>query len=147
VEIMIEQVQPQNSRWLRGLRHRHDVRRDSFDIVPARLLRERLHVAERIILEVGDFGWHEGVDPSLGSHDVGEETGPVAVAWISVTVESAPIHGQLRWTASSSNSTTRYTSAIEPPYFATVGSDVISVNRSTIAQLRSIRKGPKIPRP
>lgn len=43
------------------------------------------------------------------------------------------IHCQLRWTASASNSTTRYTRAIEPAYFATIGSDVRSVNPSTIA--------------
>src|SRR4029077_5144034 len=71
-------------RWLRGLRHRHEVRRDCFDVLSARLLRERPHAAERIVLEVGDFGRHEAVDPSFGSHDVGEETGPVAVAWVNV---------------------------------------------------------------
>jgi len=46
----------------------------------ARFLRKRPHVADRIVLEVGDFGRHEAVDPSFGPHDVGEETGPVAVA-------------------------------------------------------------------
>ena len=31
-----------------------------------------------------NFGRHEAVDPSFGSHDVGEEAGPVAVAWVNV---------------------------------------------------------------
>ena len=84
VEIVVEQVQPQYVRWLGGLRHRDQVRRDGFDVLPARLLRKRLHAADRIVLEVGDFGRHEAVDPSFGSHDVGEETGPIAVAWVNV---------------------------------------------------------------
>jgi hypothetical protein len=84
VEIVVEQVQPQDIRWLRDLRHRHEVRRDGFDVLSARLLRERPHAADRIVLEVGDFGRHEAVDPSFGSHDVGEETGPLAVARVNV---------------------------------------------------------------
>jgi hypothetical protein len=32
VQIVVEQVQPQDIRWLRGLRHRHEVRRDGFDL-------------------------------------------------------------------------------------------------------------------
>ena len=35
VEIVVEQVQPQDIRWLRGLRHRHEVRRDGFDVFSA----------------------------------------------------------------------------------------------------------------
>nr|WP_197681329.1 hypothetical protein [Afipia sp. GAS231] len=84
VEIVVEQMQPQDIRWLRGLRHRHEVRRDGFDVLSVRLRRKRPHAADRIVLEVGDFGWHEAVDSSFGSHDVGEETGPVAVAWVNV---------------------------------------------------------------
>jgi len=84
VEIVVEQVQPQDIRWLRGLRHRHEVRRDGFDVPSARLLRKRPHAADWIVLEVGDFGRHEAVDPSFGSHDVGEVAGPVAVAWVNV---------------------------------------------------------------
>src|SRR3984893_6045359 len=84
VEIMVEQVQPQDIRRLRGLRHRHEVRRDGFDVLSARLLRKRSHAADRIVLEVGDFGRHEAVEPSFGSNDVGEEAGPVAVAWVAV---------------------------------------------------------------
>ena len=41
-------------------------------------------MADRIVLEVGDLGRHEAVDPSFGSDDVGEEAGPVAVAWVDV---------------------------------------------------------------
>ena len=66
VEIVVEQVQPQDIRGLRGLRHRHEVRRDGFDVLSARLLRKRPHAADRIVLEVGDFGRHEAVDPSFG---------------------------------------------------------------------------------
>ena len=69
---------------MRDLRHRHEVRRDGFDVLSARLLRKRPHATDRIVLEVGDFGRHEAGDPSFGSHDVGEETGPVAVAWVNV---------------------------------------------------------------
>jgi len=53
---------------LRGLRHRHEVRRDDFDILSARLLRKRPHAADRIVLEVGEFGRHEAVDPSFGAY-------------------------------------------------------------------------------
>ncbi len=67
VEIVIEQVQPQHIRWLRDLRHRDEVRRDGLDVLSAGLLRERLHEADRIVLEVGDFGRHEAVDPTSGS--------------------------------------------------------------------------------
>ncbi len=84
VEIVVEQVQPQDIRGLRDLRHRDDVRRDGFNVLSARLFRKRPHAADWIVLEVGDFGRHEAVDPSFGSHDVGEETGPVAVAWVNV---------------------------------------------------------------
>jgi hypothetical protein len=84
VEIVVKQVQPQDIRRLRGLRHRHEVRRDGFDVLSARLLRKRAHAADRIVLEVRNFGRHEAVDPSFGSHDVGEETGPVAVARVNV---------------------------------------------------------------
>ena len=77
-------MQPQDIRWLRDVRHRHEVRRDGFDVFSAWLLRERPHAADRVVLEVGDFGRHETVDPSFGSHDVGEETGPVAVARVNV---------------------------------------------------------------
>src|SRR5208282_6459546 len=84
VEIVVEQVQPQDIYWLGGLRHRNEVRRDGFDVLSARLLRKRPHAADRIVLEVGHFGRHEAVDPSFRSHDVGEETGPVAVAWVNV---------------------------------------------------------------
>ena len=65
---------------MRGPRHRHEVRRDGFDVLSALLLRKHPHAADRIVLEVGNFGRHEVVDPSFGSHDVGEETAPVAVA-------------------------------------------------------------------
>jgi hypothetical protein len=84
VKIVVEQVQPQDIRWFRHLRHRHEVRRDGFDVLSAQLLCKRPHAADRIVLEVGDFGRHEAVDPPFGSHDVGEETGPVAVAWVNV---------------------------------------------------------------
>jgi len=57
-------VQPHDIRWLRGLRQRDEVRRDGFDVLSARLLRERPHAADRIVLEVGDFSRHEAVDPS-----------------------------------------------------------------------------------
>ena len=70
-EIVVEQLQPQDIRWLRGLRHRHEVHRYDFDVLSVRLLRQRLHATDRIVLEVGDFGRHEAVDPSFGSHDVG----------------------------------------------------------------------------
>ncbi|HEV8106912.1 MAG TPA: hypothetical protein VGP97_05250, partial [Burkholderiales bacterium] len=50
----------------------------------ARLFRKRLHAANRIVLEVSDFGRHEAVDPSFGSYGVGEEAGPLAVAWVNV---------------------------------------------------------------
>ena len=43
-----------------------------------------LYTADRIVLEVGDFVRHEAVDSSFGSHDVREETGPVAVARVDV---------------------------------------------------------------
>jgi hypothetical protein len=69
---------------LRDLRHRDEVRRDGFDVFSARLLRECLHAAELIFHYSGDFGRHEAVDPSFGSHDVGEEARPIAVAWINV---------------------------------------------------------------
>jgi hypothetical protein len=68
---------------LRDLRQRYEVRRDGFDVVSARLLRERLHAADWIVLEVSDFRRHEAEDPPFGSHDVGEETGPVAFAWVN----------------------------------------------------------------
>jgi hypothetical protein len=84
VQIVVEQVQPQDIRWLGYLRHRHKVRGDDFDVLSAWLLRKRSHVADRIVLEVGDFSRHEADNSSFGSHDVGEETGPVAVAWINV---------------------------------------------------------------
>src|ERR1700761_6280366 len=77
-------MQPQNLRWLRDLRQRDEFRRDGVDVLPAWLLRERSHQADRIVLEVRDFGRHEAVDPTFGSHDVGEETGPVAVARVNV---------------------------------------------------------------
>jgi len=92
VEIVVEQVQPQDVRWLRGLRHRHEVCRDGFDVLSARLLRKRLHAADRIVLEVGDFGRHEAEDPSLGSHDVGEQARPVAVAGVNVDDGGARIY-------------------------------------------------------
>lgn len=38
MEIGVEQVQPQHIRWLHGLRHRHEIRRDDFDVVSAWLL-------------------------------------------------------------------------------------------------------------
>jgi hypothetical protein len=41
MEIVVEQVQPQDVRWLRGLQYRDEVRRDGFDILSARLLRMR----------------------------------------------------------------------------------------------------------
>src|SRR5450755_3624588 len=85
-------MQPQDIRWLRGLRHRNEVRRDGFDVLSARLLRKRPHVADRIVLEVGHFGRHEAVDASFGSHDIGEETGPVAVAWVNVDDGGARIY-------------------------------------------------------
>jgi hypothetical protein len=84
VEIIVEQVQPKDIRSLHDFRYRHKVRRDGFDFLSARLLRKRPHAADRIVLEVGDFGRYEAVDPSLGSHDVGKEAGPVAVAWVDV---------------------------------------------------------------
>src|SRR6185369_10171709 len=74
------------------LLHRHEVRRDGYDILSARSLRKRADAADRIILEVGDFGRHEAVDPAFGSHDVGEETGPVAVAWVNVDDGGARIY-------------------------------------------------------
>jgi hypothetical protein len=76
---------------LGGLRHRHEVRRDDFDVLSARLLRERTHATDRIVLEVGDFGRHEAVDASFGSYDVGEEAGPVAVTWVNVDDDGARI--------------------------------------------------------
>jgi hypothetical protein len=79
MEIVIEQVQPKDICWLRDPQQRHEVR-DGSDVLSAWLLRERPHAADRVVLEVGDFGRHEAVDPSFGSHDVGEETSPVAVA-------------------------------------------------------------------
>jgi hypothetical protein len=75
VQIVVEQVQPQNVRCLCGLRHRHEVRRDGFDVLSAGLLRKRPHSANRVVLEMGDFGRHEAVDPSFGSHDVGNVGG------------------------------------------------------------------------
>src|SRR5690606_9234513 len=56
----------------------------SLDVLPPRLLRERPHAADRIVVEVGDFGRHEAVDPSFGFRDVGEDSGPVAVARVNV---------------------------------------------------------------
>jgi len=61
-----------------------EFRGDDFDVLSARLLRKHPHAADRIVLEVGHFGRHEAVDPSFGSHDIGEKTGPVAVAWVNV---------------------------------------------------------------
>lgn len=55
VEIVVEQVQPQDIRGLRDFRHRHEVRRNRLDVCPARLLRQRTHVADRIVLEVADL--------------------------------------------------------------------------------------------
>jgi hypothetical protein len=54
VEIVVEQVQPHDVRLLRGLRHRHEIPRDRFDVLSAWLLRKRPHAADRIIFEVGD---------------------------------------------------------------------------------------------
>jgi hypothetical protein len=50
VEIVVKQVQPQDIRWLRGLWHRYEVRRDGFDVLSARLFCKRQHAAERIVL-------------------------------------------------------------------------------------------------
>src|SRR5471032_2666869 len=77
-------MHPHDIRGLHRLRHRHQVRRDRFDVLSARLLRQRPHEADRIVLEVGDFGRHEAEDPPLGSHDVGEQARPVAVARVNV---------------------------------------------------------------
>ena len=92
VEIVVEQVQPQDICGLRGLLHRDEVRRDGFDVLSARLLRERPHAADRVVIEMGDFGRHEAVDPTLGSHDVGELARPVAVAWVDVDDSGARIY-------------------------------------------------------
>ena len=51
VEIVVEQVEPQDIRGLRDLRHRDEVRGDGVDVLPARLLRERAHEADRIVLK------------------------------------------------------------------------------------------------
>src|SRR3984957_12152818 len=91
VEIVIEQVQPQDIRCLRGPRHRHEIRRDGFDVLSVWLLRKHPYAADRVVLEVGDFGRHEAADPSFRSHDVGEETGPIAVAWVNVDDDGARI--------------------------------------------------------
>jgi C-terminal processing protease CtpA/Prc len=41
---------------LGGLRHRYEVRRDDFDVLSARLLRERPHAVDRIVFHAGDLG-------------------------------------------------------------------------------------------
>ena len=84
VEVVVKQVQPQDIRRWRGVQHRHQVRRDGLHVLSVRLLRKRLHAADRIVLEVGDLGRHEAVDPSFGSNNVGEQTGPVALARVNV---------------------------------------------------------------
>jgi hypothetical protein len=84
VEIMVKQVQPQDIRWWHDLRYRHKVRRDGFDVLSARLRRKRPHAADRIVLEVGDFGRHEAKNLSFGSHHVGEQARPVAFARVNV---------------------------------------------------------------
>ncbi len=48
----------------------------------AAALRKRPHPADRIVLEVGDFGWRTLPGPSFGSHDVGERRVQSLVAWI-----------------------------------------------------------------
>src|SRR6202035_4699254 len=84
VQIVVEQVQPQYIRGLRRLRHRYEVRRNGFDILSARFFCKRPHAADWIIFEVGNFSRHEAVNPAFRSHDLGEETGPVAVARVNV---------------------------------------------------------------
>jgi hypothetical protein len=79
VQVVVEQVQPQDIGWLRDLPHRREIRRDDFGVLSACLLRKRPHAADRIVLEVGNFGRHEAADPSFGSHGVGEDAGPIAV--------------------------------------------------------------------
>jgi hypothetical protein len=77
---------------LRGFRHRHEVRRNGFDVLSARLLRKRPYASDRIVLEVGYFGRHEAVNPSFGSHDVGEQAGRVTVARVNVDDGGARIY-------------------------------------------------------
>src|ERR1700761_5111781 len=91
VQVVVEQVQPQHIRRLRDFPHRYEVRRDGFDVLPARLVRQPTHAAERIVFEVGDFSRHEAVDPPLGTDDVGEAPGPVAITWVNVDDDGACI--------------------------------------------------------
>jgi hypothetical protein len=69
---------------LRGVRHRNEGRRYGLDVLAAWFLRERPHPADGIVFEMSDLGRYETVDPSVRSHDVGEDPGPLAVARVNV---------------------------------------------------------------
>jgi hypothetical protein len=92
VEIVIKQVQPQDIRGLHELRYRNQIRRHGFNVLPARFLSKRLHVAGWIILEMGNLRRHETVNPAVWTHGIGEETGPVTAAWIDVDDGGACIY-------------------------------------------------------
>src|SRR6185312_13642178 len=69
MEVVIEQVQPHGIPLWHALRQRHQVRRDDLHILSSRLLRQGPGAADRIVVEMGDLGRHEAVDPSFGPDD------------------------------------------------------------------------------